>query len=124
MTSALQRITSRRSWFVPGLAVWGVAGIGSLDYLATEAVDGLTTVYYGNADIGQGAQQVNFSQLVDDRGNHLPSSIDGPRVVIRATGEHTAFIVGAEADSGFKIARQSAADQPVTVDLLVIEHGR
>lgn len=123
MSTPLERITSKRSWFVPGVVVSGVSGVESLDYLAVEDIDGQSTVYFGNADIGQGAQQFTFDQLTDDRGNQLPDTIDGPRVMVRATGEYSAFVVGQESDTGFKLARSTAAEESVIVDLLIIEHG-
>jgi hypothetical protein len=124
MSTALERITSKRTWFVPGVVVSGVSGVETVDYLAVETIDGQATVLYGNADIGQGAQQFSFEHLTDDRGNQLPKTLDGPRVIVRATGENTAFVVGQESDTGFKLARSTSAGADVIVDLLIIEHGR
>jgi hypothetical protein len=124
MSTALERVTSKRTWFVPGVVVSGVTGFEVIDYLAVETIDGQSTILYGNADIGQGAQQFTFEQLTDDRGNRLPATLDGPRVIVRPTGEHVAYIVGQESDTGFKLARATSAGENVTVDLFIIEHGR
>ncbi len=124
MSTALERITSKRTWFVPGVVVSGVSGVETLDYLAVETVDGQATIFYGNADLGQGAQQFLFQQLTDDRGNQLPRNLDGPRVFVRPTGDDSAYVVGQESDSGFKLARSISAGSDVIVDLFIIEHGR
>ena len=124
MTSALERVTSHRTWFVPGFVVWGINGIEPLDFLTTESIDGQVTVFYGNADVGQGSQTVIFHDLTDDRGNQLPDTLDGPRVIVRPTGEYAAFVVGQESDTGFKLARSASVGESVVVDLLIIEHRR
>ena len=65
----------------------------------------------------------NIGDLSDHRGNQLPDALDAARVIVRPRGTETAFIVGGESSSGFKIARDPDAVGPVTVDLMIIERG-
>lgn len=123
MLSALSQVNTRRMWFVPRLNVWGIAGWGEIDYLVIEHVDDTDSILFGTAGMGDSAQSVMFEELTDFRGNALPATIRNPRVLVRPRGEQTAFVVGDEWNSGFKIARQVDAGGPVTVDLLVIEMG-
>ena len=123
MISGLERVTTRRAWFVQDFAVWGLPSLGQRDFLALEEVGSTRSVYYGSASIGESEQDVLFSQLVDHRGNGLPSSLKSPRVIPRAKGSEAVFVVGKELPDRFKIARDPGADSPVTVDLLIVEMG-
>ena len=122
MLTGLERLTSNRTWLVPGVIVWGQAGIGEVYYLAAEEVDTDTSSYFGRAEIGQADQEV-YEQLTDHRGNSLPASIDSPRVVPMSRSQYPVFLVGDGSDERFKIARSPEAPGPVTADLLVMELG-
>ncbi|MEW5795791.1 MAG: hypothetical protein AB1772_05470 [Candidatus Zixiibacteriota bacterium] len=119
----LERILSRRTWFVPDFAVWGQPSLGEHEYLALEQVGATWSVYYGTAAIGESDQEVLFSQLTDHRGNALPGSIKSPRVLVRAKGSESAFVVGQETSDQFKIARDMSAPGPVVIDLYIVELG-
>lgn len=123
MLTALDKVTSRRIWFVPNFSVWGTAGWGDVDYLVLERVGSVNSILYGTASIGQAAQEVSFADLSDHRGNQLPSSIDAARVLLRPRSADAVFVVGNESSTGFKVARDSASAGPVTVDLMIIELG-
>ena len=123
MFSGMEIVTARRVWFVPGFVVWGLPGWGEADFVALEQVGTVNSILYGNANIGESTQQVNFSELTDHRGNQLPASIPGGRVLIRPRSEDPAFITGADSDDKFTVARDPNTAGPVTVDLLVIELG-
>jgi len=123
MQSGLERVLSRRMWFVPDYEVWGLAEWGSADFLVAEGIGSEISVGYGSQSLGSDAQSVAFADLSDHRGNQLPDSLDAARVVVRPRGAETAFVVGGESSSGFKIARDASAVGPVTVDLLIIELG-
>jgi len=123
MLTGIERVTARRVWFVPDFVVWGLPSLGEHDYLAIEKVGAVQSVFYGSATVGQVEQEVSFEQLVDHRGNHLPSSLGAALVVPRSRGSEAVFVVGRESSSGFKIARDPASDNPVTVDLLIVELG-
>ena len=123
MISGLDRITAHRVWFVPDFMVSGLPNIGQIECIATEAVDATTNVMFGIVDIGDGPQEVLFSQLIDHRGNNLPVSINAPRVFPRARTEEAVFVVETESPTGFRIARDASGTSPVPVDLLVVEMG-
>ncbi len=123
MISGLDRITARRVWFVPDFMVWGLPNVGQIECLASEGTGAPTNVMFGMVDIGDGPQEVQFSQLTDHRGNSLPASINTPRVFPRARTADAVFVVETESPTGFRIARDSSGVSPVPVDLLVVEMG-
>jgi hypothetical protein len=123
MNAGLNILTSRRLWVVPNFVVWGLASLGDVNYLNVEQVDSIKSVEFGSASIGDTAQSVNFSTLTDRRGNALPSSIKKPVVTARSHNASQVFVIGAETNSGFKIARDAAAAGPLTVDLFITELG-
>ena len=118
-----ERLTSRRTWFVPDFTVWGQPSLGEHEYLALEKIGSDRSIYYGTASIGESQQEVLFSQLSDHRGNSLPAQLASPRVFVRGKGASPAFVVGCETADRFKIARDSATVGPVIVDLWVVELG-
>ncbi len=119
----IANVLSRRIWFVPGVEVWGLPGLGEVEYLVLEQIGSDKTILYGEAGVGDGSQSVAFNELTDHRGNNLPVSIDTPRVIVRSHDENAAFVVGTEKNSSFKIARDPNSENNVTVDLMVIEMG-
>lgn len=119
----IENILSHRIWFVPGLEVWGLPGLGEVEYLVVEQTGSTKTILYGHAGVGDGSQAVSFDDLTDHRGNHLPENISSPRVLVRSHDENAAFIVGIEKNNSFKIARDPESENNVTVDLMVIEMG-
>ena len=123
MYNGLTKLTSRRKWLVPNFVVWGLPGLGDIEYLNVEEVDGTDSILFGTVTIGNSAQQVTFSNLTDVRGNYLPSNINRPLVTIRSQSEAQAFLIGTETWNGFKIARDPAATGPIAVDLIVTELG-
>lgn len=123
MIAALERINARRVWFVPEVEVWGLPASTTIEFLTLEQVESNKTVGYTEMGIGESAQLLSFSALIDHRGNSLPPTIQTPRVLVRSRGTESAFVVGQETDSAFKLARDPATSGPVTVDLLVIEMG-
>ncbi len=121
--AGLEQITARRAWFVPDFMVWGIPGLGDLDYLAVEQIGSESSIYFGKADIEGGPQEVAFNQLVDHRGNTLPAVIKAPRIFPRPRGPESVYIVGAESGSTFQIARDGSASGPILTDLLIVEMG-
>ncbi len=110
-------------WLVPNFVVWGLVGLGGVEYLSIEQVDSTKSVSFGSSGIGDTAQTVNFSNLTDVRGNALPATIKRPLVTARSQSESPVFVMGSETNSGFKIARDVSAVGPVTVDLIITELG-
>jgi hypothetical protein len=123
MLSGLDRAQARRMWFVPEFEIWGLAEWGTADFLVVEQIGAESTIGYGSHSLGGDAQAVVFEDLIDHRGNHLPSTIDAARVIIRPRSTETAFVVGSESATGFKLARDPDAAGPVAADLLILELG-
>jgi hypothetical protein len=121
--TGLERVTSRRAWFVPDFTVWGQPSLGEHEYLALEEVNAGVSIYYGTASIGENTQEVLYSQLTDHRGNALPEVIESARVFVRPKASNTAFVVGRETENRFKIAHDVDATGPVLVDLWIVELG-
>jgi hypothetical protein len=119
----IENVLSRRIWFVPGFEVWGLPGLGVIEYLVLENIGSEKTIFYGQAGIGDGSQTVAFNELTDHRGNILPANIDSPRVIARSHDENAVFIVGTEKNNSFKIAHDPYSKNNVTVDLMIIELG-
>lgn len=122
MTS-LERVTSRRCWMVHDFAVWGRPTLGELDLLLYRSPVASGEIFFGQADIGDAAQTVEFSQLTDHRGNQLPATISAPQVIIRPRSADSAFLIGHETSSSFRIAHDVNSDGPVLVDLFITEMG-
>lgn len=123
MLSGYALANVKRSWYVPDVQVWGSVGWGTFEYLLVENVDSTKSVLFDSLSIGDDSQVVNFSDLIDCKGNHLPQTITNPKVFIKQKSEKGAFVVGDESDNGFKVSRYSNTDQPVKVDLYIIEMG-
>ena len=119
----IANVLSRRIWFVPGFEVWGLPGLGEVEYLVLEQTGSDKTILYGETGVGDGSQSVAFNDLTDHRGNNLPANINSPKVITRSHDENAAFIVGTEKSNSFKIARDPNSENNVTVDLMVIEMG-
>lgn len=124
MSTALSQVTSRRMWFVPQFQVWGQSGLGEVDYLVVEQTGSTAGMYHCRQALGQPAQSVRFDELIDHRGNSLPSSMANPRVIIRQRSDRQAWIVGNETAESFRIAREMSVSEPATVDLLIVELGQ
>lgn len=123
MLSTLSRVTSRRVWFVPRFSVWGSSVWNQIDFLALEQVDSTKSILFGTIGIGENSQSVDFCDLLDFRGNHLPSTIANPKVLVRNRSSDSVFVAGDETSGGFRIARSPDAASPVLVDLIVMELG-
>lgn len=121
--TAFAEVTARRQWFIPDLVVWGLPGIGEVEYLVAETVDSTTSVLVSTVNIGAGEQEILFNQLMDHRGNLLPANISAPKILIRPKSEVPVFIVGRETSISFRIARDPSVDYSVLTDLMIIETG-
>jgi hypothetical protein len=119
----LNFLKSRRIWVVKDFLVWGTSDQAQLRYLGLETINSTGRLMFGTASLGGSQQNVIFSELVDFRGNHLPSSIDFPKVLIRLRSSYAVYLAGEESDYGFRIARETDAPGPVMADLFIIEMG-
>ncbi|MBD3402795.1 hypothetical protein GF420_07855 [candidate division GN15 bacterium] len=122
--SGLERITARRVWFVPDVIVYGSAEAATVGLLAHETTDGQQHLFFSELEIGDDIQYLTYDSLIDHRGNHLPATIESPRVLPRTRTAARVFITGQESDTGFGIAREPNASGTVTADLLIMEMGR
>ncbi len=123
MNNGLAQLTSHRIWHIPNFNVWGVQNLGEIEFLNLEQVDSTKSVAFGSASIGDSSQSVTFAGLTDNRGNTLPSNITRALVIARPLSDRQVFMVGTETSTGFKIARDSKSNKPVTTDLLIVELG-
>lgn len=119
----LSYLKSRRLWVVRDILVWGLATDARFFYLAGETVDSTGRLMFGNSDIGGAAQDIQFSDLIDFRGNNLPASIDSPRVLLRPRTAWLAYLIGEESNSGFRLARDPQAPGSISVDMFIYEMG-
>ena len=123
MISGIDRVKGKRMWFVPDFLVWGQTGLGQIEFLTLENINGEGTVLFDRTDLADNVQEVAFGELTDHRGNSVPSSLDCPRVIPRSRSGCPAFIAGTETATTFKIGHAPDYDGPTPVDLLIIEMG-
>jgi|CXWL01.1.fsa_nt_gi hypothetical protein len=120
-TTAL--ILSKRSWFVPDVRVWGTTGLGELDMVQVERVNGVSSLYHQQIILEGAGQVVRYDSLADYRGNQLPSSLQSPKILVRPRAVDISVAVTSESEESFSIARSSANADAVQVDLYVMELG-
>jgi len=123
MLSGLEKLKTRRAWLVPDFMVWGLPGLGDIEFLVIENIGSIRSIHFGATDVADAVQEVSFSELTDHRGNNLPEEIKVPLVMPRSKTGDAVFVVGQEAGNKFKIAKAVEADGPVAVDLLIMEMG-
>jgi hypothetical protein len=121
---ALTYLKSHRLWVVPNVLVWGLADEADFQYFGLENVDTAGRLMFGNTSLGGSAQTISFSDLIDFRGNHLPSNISSPRIIIRPRSPYVAHLIGEEYSTGFRLARDIAAPGPISVDIFIYEMGQ
>ncbi len=119
----LNYLRGRRMWVVRNILVWGTADEARFYYMGVENVDSVNRIMFGVSGAGSSIQDIQFSNLVDFRGNHLPAAIKSPKVIIRFRSPYPAYLSGEESDNGFCIARDNNAPGPVAVDLFIFEMG-
>lgn len=119
MNTTLSYLTGNRKWLVRDFVVWGDSGSIDAAIIATESgpLEGRVVFLYELA--GGLAQVVEFSDLVDHRGNQLPESIVNAEIVLVPKNEMHSFIVGAVGPSSFRIAKSFG--EPAMADLLIME---
>jgi hypothetical protein len=122
----MQTITylkGRRLWVVRDVLVWGIASEAEFHFLGAENVGSTGRLMFGMSTVGDAAQDIQFSDLVDSKGNPLPSTIASPRVFTSPRSPHIAYLVGEESNTGFRVARDPGAPGPVHVDFFIYEIG-
>jgi len=121
--SGYDKARSHRSWIVKNVSVWGLTKWGTIDFAAVDLVGTGKAVYYGTGDIGETVQRINYADLIDHRGNQLPTSISAPVVIVKSRSNYGAYLIGDEGTADFVIARDESASEAVTVDLYIVEMG-
>jgi hypothetical protein len=120
---SLSYLKGRRLWVVRDVVIWGLPSDAEFHYLGVENVDSSGRLMFGYSSVGNSAQDIRFNDLIDHKGNRLPSTIMAPRVLIRPRSPYNAYLVGEESGSGFRVARDPSAPGPVNVDFFVYETG-
>jgi hypothetical protein len=123
MNITLDYLRGRRIWVVPNFVVWGDWSLYSFLLFYTEIGATSKRVVFSKSTLGGLDQTVNFSSLYDFRGNQLPTTIANPKVIILPKNEILCLVVGAETDTGFRIAKLSESSGTGLVDLMIVEIG-
>lgn len=119
MNLTLDYLRSNRKWLIPNVAVWGNSSAFEMPLAMMEQAANKRLIF-SLALLGGQDQAVNFADLVDSRGNHLPQAIANPVVMVIPRSNALCYLVGRPSNYGFKIACDEAGQQPV-VDLLIME---
>lgn len=121
--NSLAYIRGRRIWLAPDFVVWGAPSSLTLSLATVESVNGESRITYNPVTIGGLEQTVLFAELIDHRGNPLPSTIKEPKALIMPKSAERVFLVGREFSAGFKVARESGGAGTTVVDLIIMELG-
>jgi hypothetical protein len=120
MNTTFDYLTGNRKWVVRDFVVWGQSDIFDAAILATEALENTSVIFMRELAGGE-AQVVEFTDLVDHRGNQLPASISSPEIIIIPKSASQAFLIGNPGNSSFRIAAPSNLPGNPLVDLLIVE---
>jgi hypothetical protein len=123
MNITLDYLRGRRTWVVPNFVVWGDWSLYSFLLFYTEMGATSKRIIFSKSTLGGLDQSVNFSSLYDFKGNQLPATINNPKVIVLPKNEVFCLVVGAETNTGFRIARFSDSAQTGLVDLMIVEMG-
>jgi hypothetical protein len=120
MNVTLDYLTSNRKWLIRDFSVWGDSGIFDAAIIATESLGSKNIVFLREL-LGGRAQIVEYSDLVDHRGNQLPESIINPAVIVIPKNQTSAFLAGSPGESSFRISKPPGESPDPVVDLLIME---
>lgn len=121
MNVTLDYLKSNRKWLVRNFRVWGDDGAIEADVLMTEMDSSYARVVYLREYSGGTEQVVRFADLIDHRGNRLPTTIIGAAVILVPKGSVAAFTMGIVGPESFRIAKSGREPSSATVDLMVME---
>ncbi len=121
MNSTIDYLKSNRKWLVRDYTVWGDNGTFEADMVLTEFNSGNNRVVFNHEFTGAGAQLVNFADLVDHRGNQLPSSINNAEIILISKGPIPSFILGSVGLKSFRVSKDSSQPSDAVVDFLIME---
>jgi len=121
MNSTLSYLTGNRKWLIRDLVVWGDTGFLDAAIIATESVPSDDRVVFLYELAGGQPQVVEFADLVDHRGNQLPTSISNAEIIIIPKNDVHSFVVGDVGLSSFRIAKSDGSPTDAIADLLIME---
>ena len=121
MNVTLDYLTGNRKWLVRDYQVWGDNGSFEGAMILTEEDAPSNRVVFINELSGGNDQVVEFADLLDHRGNRLPSTLKNAMVIIVPKNDTASFVVGTVGAHSFRIAR--CVDRPgnAVADLLIME---
>lgn len=123
MNSTLAYLRGRRVWYVRHFAIWGSDSEAEFLVAVLETVGSDKRIGFSQIALGGSEQDVDFSSLIDQRGNALPGTISNPAVVILPREKTGAFVKSINGNGSFSVARADDSVQSVVVDLLIFETG-
>jgi hypothetical protein len=121
MNITLDYLTGNRKWLVRDFSVWGESDSLNSAIIATENTSAGNRVVFMHEFSGGQFQAVEFSDLVDHRGNSLPGVINNPEIIIVPKSRTSCFIAGNIGPSTFQIAKVSGQSSDAIVDLIIME---
>jgi hypothetical protein len=121
MNVTLDYLKSNRKWLIRDYCVWGDDDAFEADMLMTELAASTLRVVFMHQYSGGNGQVVNFADLLDHRGNQLPSTINNAEVIIIPKNAVATFVRGLIGPTSFRIARSSQGPAEAIVDLLIME---
>lgn len=114
-------LTGNRKWLVRDYVIWGDSGSLDTVILATEDGSSTNRLIVLRELCGAQAQVVEFADLVDHRGNRLPSSLSNAEIIIIPKNEVSSFVVGSVGATSFRLAKTPNSSADALVDLLIME---
>jgi hypothetical protein len=123
MTDTLAYLRGHRIWLVRDFVVWGSLSANEFSFLVTDVEQTTKRIMFLSVPLGGEMQRVCFSDLLDFRGNNLPSSLLNPKIIALPKTSVGVVVVGQESPDSFTIATTSPSDANGLCDLLIIEVG-
>ncbi len=123
MTDTLAYLRGHRLWLIRDFVVWGQMSAHEFSFLITTLDQSNKRIMFLSVPLGGDLQKVNFSDLMDFRGNNLPENLSNPKVVPLPKTDVGTVVVGREDAGSFSIAKTSQSDANGICDLLVMEVG-
>jgi hypothetical protein len=121
MNVTLDYLKSNRKWLVRDYRVYGDDDAFEANMLITEITPSTSRIVFLHQYSGGIGQLVEFADLLDHRGNQLPSTISSAEVIIVPKNAVTAFIPGSVGPTSFRIAKSNLQPADAVVDLLIVE---
>ena len=121
MNITLDYLTGNRKWLVKDFLVWGTSGAIEGELIFTEVTNSGKRIVFTREISGGTAQEVNFSDLIDHRGNRLPQTIKNPAILIIPKNQTPCFVAGAAGSGSFRIAKSDNYQTSGMIDLLIME---